>query len=197
MRAAEFAARADSIACTPMKFSPIWIGVASALRDCRAAGIVIMADGFFDPGESFGIESATAIQGFVDRERLVIVRHDRDIARHAFSHGANRGEIAFKRWIAEAKLYSSKAAIEQLFRFIGAGLGRHQAETVAVVGGNWFGRSAKVRGEWQAGRLRQRVPASDVETRHCHPDDSLRADETELAQELRADFHGIHRVALY
>src|ERR1700746_799553 len=91
-----------------------WCG--ERLGDCSAPGIVIVPDRLFDPRKSFSIERASALQCFVYRQRLIIIRHDRDFAGHMISHGANRSEILLKRGIAETELYSSKAALEQLFR---------------------------------------------------------------------------------
>ena len=100
----------------------------------RVAGEVVVADRLLDPIDAFMGERPAAFERLRHRERLVVVDHDGDIVGEPPAHRAGDGEILRERRMAEPELDRLEAAGEELFRFIGGRLRRHQAEAAGIVG---------------------------------------------------------------
>ena len=101
-----------------------------------------MANGFFEPVNIFGIERTTAYKRILERERLIVVDHQRNIVADALAYRVNGRDISLHRRIAQPKLDRAKASGEQFLGFIRERAQIvFQSEPAAIVGGD-IARSA-------------------------------------------------------
>jgi hypothetical protein len=78
--------------------------------------------------------------------------------------------------------------LEELHRFVGDLLRRHEPESVAVVGRNRVRYAAQKTRERQAGSNSERVPTGNIEPGKCHANEALDSDQAVTPGELRRNF---------
>ena len=150
-----------------------------------------MADRLLQPIDVFAVERAAALERLVERERLIVVDHQRDIGADALAHRVHGGDVGGERRIAEPQLDGAEAARQQL---LGLGGERaeivHQAKTATVVGRDRARLGAEQAAQRLLAAMRERIPAGDVEAGDRHAHDALHADQREAARELAPTSRG-------